>query len=62
MKKFWLILLFVTLACTPLQSASLFTGMISASSGGGAAIPPACNNSLDFSQTCNSVYLNVVVF
>jgi hypothetical protein len=35
-------------------------GIMSASSGGGAAIPPSCNNSLDFTQTCNSVYITVI--
>lgn len=30
------------------------------STGGGAVIPPSCNNSFDFSQACNSVYLGIV--
>lgn len=52
-----LILLMFGLAAA---QAQLLTG-VSQSRGGGTFTPPSCNNSLDFTQACNSVYIAVIL-
>jgi hypothetical protein len=56
-----LVALLIVLALCGAANARLTTGVMNASSGGGAAVPPSCNNSLDFTQACNSVYISLVL-
>jgi hypothetical protein len=57
MKYLLLIAWLIVLALCGTANARLTVGVLNASSGGGAAIPPSCTNSLDFSNACNSQYL-----
>lgn len=42
--------------------AQLLNGVSRPSTGGGAVTPPSCTSGLDLSQSCNAVFLNVVIF
>lgn len=42
-------------------SAQLLYGVSRPSTGGGAAIPPACTNGANFSQACNSSVAAAIV-
>ena len=53
-------LIFLMLALATAQ-AQLLDGVSRTSSAGGSVTPPSCNNSLDFTQACNSVYIAVIL-
>jgi hypothetical protein len=57
------LLLMIMLALGIAQSlgAGITLGVIQSGTGGGAAIPPSCSNSLDFTQACNSQYIGAIL-
>jgi hypothetical protein len=57
------LLLMIMLALGVAQSfgAGVTLGIMQSGTGGGAAIPPSCNNSLDFTQACNSQYIGAIL-
>lgn len=55
-----LALIFLMFALVAAQ-AQLLDGVSRTSSAGGSITPPACDNSLNFTQACNSVYIAVIL-
>ena len=55
-----LALIFLMFALAAAQ-AQLLDGVSRTSSAGGSITPPSCDNSLNFTQACNSVYIAVIL-
>jgi hypothetical protein len=56
MRRLIAALTFLALASAPASPQFLMPGVVI----GGGSPPPTCSNVLDFSQACNSQYINVV--
>jgi hypothetical protein len=55
------VIIALALLMIPLSAdARLTMGVLSSANSGGGGVGPSCNNSLDFTQACNSVYIGVV--
>jgi hypothetical protein len=56
-----LLLLMLGLGVAQSFGAGLTLGIMQSGTGGGAAIPPSCSNTLDFTQACNSQYIGAIL-
>jgi hypothetical protein len=58
--KLWMIIVMLGLGVA--QTFAQPLGVLRSGTSGGSAVGPSCPNGLDFTNSCDAVYLNVVVF